>query len=342
MTGSASGPPTTVVLGWDALDAQLVEEFGLADAFGEHVTPIETFANEVIGKPHTREVWPSIITGVPPAEHGIYAATSDGGVKWSNPWIRFAARVGQYTVPDRVRSAIGRCLRSNGAGVEWFGPEYYDEKGFWTVFDDRRALPIAVPNYRTDRDDELGLMYDRGGYLSQWLDRDVEGWKPADATQQIAVESQTAAEVGAKVGLIENALSRDYDLVFAWFGLIDTYGHVEPVAETPVVRRGYETAAKLTAVVRDKLAPNDRLICVSDHGLRDGEHTMDAVLATDERPIAQDIESVFDVAPVLDRITPARGETDAPEVRDASHRSRVGGEDPAETVRTRLEELGYV
>lgn len=342
MTGSAPGRGTTVVLGWDALDAQLVGEFGLTDAFGTHGGRIETFANDVIDEPHTREVWPSIITGVPPSEHGIYAVTEDEGVKWSNPAIRLAARAAQYTVPEEVKTVLGRWLRSQGAGVEKYRAEYYDDRGLETVFDGRRALPIAVPNYRTDRDDAHGFLFDRGAYLGRWLDRAPEGWRPTDWESQAAVEREMYSEAATKLGLIRHACQQEYDLIFAWFGFVDTFGHVEPVAAEPVQRRAYEQAAQWTEEVRESLTPEDTLLCVSDHGLREGSHTMDAYCGANDPMLVDGFDSVFDVGPAIDAITPAREPTISPPIRATAQWERTGSDGAAETVRTRLEELGYV
>jgi len=338
MTRRKSG--TTVILGWDGLDAKLLQEFGLADAFGEHAAPMETFANEHIGEPHTREIWPTMITGVGPDEHGIWAAEDGSGLKWSSPAIRHAARVADVTVPDSVTARVGRWLRSRGAEVERYDAQYYEAADLWTVFDDRRALPIAVPNYRTPLDDRHGFMFDRGAELSAFLDRGEDGWLPADRDQQATVEHEMAAEAGAKLGLVEAALSREYDLVWVWFGIVDTAGHVEPAARDPIQRRAYEQAAAWTDAIRRQLAPEDRLVVLSDHGLRDGHHTMDAVVASDEAAIVDRIGSVFDVAGVLDDVTPARSPADPPPLRTA-----VTGGDPGQAagdVRENLEDLGYV
>lgn len=334
-------PGTTVVLGWDGLDYELLHEFGLADAFGDHHCRIDTYCNDVIGEPHTREIWPTIITGVGPDEHGIYAAEEGEGVQWSNPAIRTAARVAQHTVPEGVKTALGRWLRSQGAGVEKYAADYYDDQGLETVFDGRRSLPIAVPNYWTDLDDQHGFMFDRGAALGKWIDRDSEGWRPADRDQQHALEQEMHAEAAQKLGLVRQAIQREYDLVFAWFGFIDTVGHVEPAAVDPVQRRAYETAAAWTADIRASLAPDDRLVCVSDHGLRGGSHTMDATLAADTEGVTDMVESVFDVTPMLERLTPQRDADHAPPLR-AGDSGRVGNGLSADTVRDRLEDLGYV
>jgi hypothetical protein len=331
---------TTVVLGWDGLDADLVEEFGLADEFGEYCSRLETYANDTIGKPHTREVWPTIITGLRPERHGIRAATDDDPVKWSHPALQTAADIGRTIVPDAPRSAIGRWLRSQGAEVERYGAEYYADHGLSTVFDGRRSSTIAVPNYWTGRDERMGFVFDRGAELSEWLDRDEHGWQPVGRQQQARVEERMWSEAGSKVGLIKSELQREYDLIFAWFGVVDTAGHVEPVAEEPIQRRAYEAAADWTNEIRGTLSDEDDLVCLSDHGLRDGEHTMDAVIASDNRAVVRDTPTVFEVATSLGMLAPARTGSPIPPVEENTTRATRG--ETGDDVRDRLEELGYV
>lgn len=332
---------TTVVLGWDGLDHTLLEEFGLEDGFGATLRPIETFKNEVIGKPHTREIWPSMITGLPPEKHGIYAATESDQVKWSNPLIAFASDIANYCIPHPVRSWIGRQLRSKGAEVERFGSDYYDRKGLQTVFDGRRSLPVAVPNYWTDRDERFGYMFDRGAQLSRWLDRDTEGWKPVETESQYAVESEMMNEAHRKIGALRCALQREYDLIFVWLGIIDTAGHVEPVAREPIQERMYRFASRATMNITDELSEGDTLLVVSDHGLRNGEHTMDATAAGDPGVVDQ-ITSVFDVAPAINDVTPSSDPVDTPPVRPEYAGKRQGNRSDADQVQEKLEDLGYL
>ena len=333
---------TTVVLGWDGLDYELLQEYGLASAFGAYHDELETFANPLIGEPHTRELWPSMITGEMPETHGIKAATEDEGVQWSNPTIRTAARVAQYTIPDSVRTVLGRKLRSRGAEVEKYGAEYYADRDLETVFDDRQSLPIAIPNYRTDLDDRFEFMFDRGAELSRFLDRDAEGWRPADPDQQAAVEQEMAAEEGRKLALIENALDRNYDLIFAWFGWVDTAGHVDPVVENPYQRRAYEQAAEWTQQIRAQLCDDDRLICVSDHGLQNGSHTHHATIASDTSVAVDAADHVTDLYEAIDILTPRSGDTSAPQLTTDTGDDQEMTAGAADDVHDRLTNLGYI
>jgi len=69
-----------VILGWDALDAEVVEQYALAEQFGRP-SKIETYVNPTIDAPHTRELWPSMISGQHPDEHGIYAVSDETGIE---------------------------------------------------------------------------------------------------------------------------------------------------------------------------------------------------------------------------------------------------------------------
>lgn len=340
MTGDNIG--TTVVLGWDALDYQLLGEYGLLDSFCEYTEPIETYRNEHIGEPHTREIWPTMITGVSPEEHGIWAAREGEGVQWRHPSIRAASRVAQYTIPEDIKAVIGRWLRSQGAEVEKYESDYYRDQGLETVFDGRRSLSIAVPNYRTELDDKNNFMFDRGAELGQWLDRDEDGWHPADDSQQARLEREMWSEAGQKLALVEHAIQHQYDLVWVWFGIVDTCGHVEPAATRPVQQRAYEQAVEWTERIRGQLKSNDCLICVSDHGLREGHHTMDATLSTDEETVANRVDSVYDVKAAIDAVTPTRDRVEMPPLGDVHKSKQKSSDATAEEVRGRLEDLGYV
>lgn len=340
MTSNENG--TTVVLGWDALDYELLHDFGLSHKFGAHVQPIETFANPVIDEPHTREVWPSIITGVDPDVHGIHAVTEGDGVQWDNPLLDCLSTTATRYVPQSVRTAIGKRLRERGAAIQQQGPEHYDDVGVSTVFDERRSLPLSVPNYQTEFDRRVGLTSDRDAIWEQCIgSKDgATGYAPSESMD--VVEHVLFREAGERAGHVRAALSRDYDLVFCWFGLIDTAGHIEPAADDPLVERAYRYAADVTTSVRDALGPDDRLLVVSDHGLQAGEHTMAAAVAGDDDRLVSRIDSVFDVRNALEAATPSHRSDGPPPVRESDTNCRQAAAAPADEVRDRLETLGYV
>lgn len=336
----------TVVLGWDGLDFDLAESFGLTAAFGEYAREIRTFDNDALGKPHTYEVWPSIVTGVPPADHGIYAKTAEGGVDWADPKLALAARLATGVVPERVRAAVGRVLRERGASLDFETVEYYREQGIETVFDGRRSLPLAVPNCRTDADDELDLVFDRGAQLGEYLNVEDAGGGGTAHSPKVPLprlEQRLVGEATKKLGVVRAAVQRDYDLVFVWLGFLDTVGHLAPTVEEPGWQaRHYELAARLTREIRSALTADDHLVCVSDHGLQAGRHTHSAFFGSDDADLTAAVESVLDVKPALDAATPRSDATGDPAVRQPYRcDARVTHRD-ADEVRSQLEDLGYL
>lgn len=329
---------TTVVLGWDGLDHSVVSELGLADAFGPHTTRIESYDNDKLGKPHTYEVWPSIITGVHSDEHGIEAISADDGAEWRHPVLDRASTAAQSIVPESVRTWIGRQLRQRGAQLDMRTPEYYRENGLRTVFDDRAALPLAIPNYRNPVTESLGLLHDRAAQMAAFLETEktADGGVRHTPKQSLEhVEKRIVGQAGKKVAIVRASLVWGYDIVFVWLALLDTVGHMAPAIQDETwTGRNYRTAAAMTELVRAGMDDGDHLVCVSDHGLTGGNHTHDAFLGA-TNPIPDDVNSVLDVAKFIDGITPTHGD---------------GGENPstradatvADETMANLEDLGYL
>lgn len=328
---------TVVVLGWDGLDYELAGEYGLRSEFGLHNTRIEPFTNETIGKPHTYELWPSIITGVHPARHGIHAEEYTHGTEWSNPILNVAQLLSK-PIPDAIRWRVGRWLRGQGATFDFETADYYAEQGVDTVFDDRRSFAVAIPNYRTPIDDLLGVSPDRGADLAAFLniETDDDGrtlHRPATSVTQL--EQRLESEVGTKLGAVRAAIGQAYDLIFVWLGYLDTVGHLAPAIHDPDwQRRKYDRAMSWTADISSELDDDDILVCVSDHGLRAGAHTQDAFFGSTDPRVVDGITTIPGVRSGLERVLSHRTDT-----RDHS----VGTDaESASAVRERLERLGYV
>jgi hypothetical protein len=339
---------TTVVLGWDALDHELAEAFELGEPFGPHYAPLETFDNPVLGKPHTYEVWPSILTGVEPDEHGIHAATEEEGVDWGNPVIATASRLAQDVVPKSVRTRIGQTLREGGAKLDFKYADYYREAGVETVFDGRTGRSIAIPNHRVEADDELGLVFDRGAQLGAFLNvENVDGNKTRHfpKVSPSRLEERLVAEAAKKLGVVRAALHREYDLLFVWLGYLDTVGHLAPVMaeEDPGWQeRAYRLAAAFTDGIRETMTPEDTLVCVSDHGLQGGDHTHSAFVGSSDPGFLEGVDSVFDLKDAIDGVTPKRSHADDPPIREAFQYDRRDDRRDASEVRGQLEDLGYL
>lgn len=337
----------TVVLGWDALDYELVEEFGLASEFGPHCTQLETFDNPQLEEPHTYEIWPSIITGLTTADHGIQVE-SKTGIDWKNPAATAVSRAVRRFAPRRVQTEFDRRLQNRGVKLDFKSAEYYERRDISTVFDGRTARPIAIPNYRVPADDELDIAFDRGSQLRRFLsaEKDGDGKTKSVPTASLSrLEERLAAEASGKLGVVRSAIQREYDLVFVWLGFLDTVGHVAPVAadvEQSWQERAYRMAAKWTMEVKNELQEEDRLVCVSDHGLQNGDHTHAAFMGTTETGILDGVDSIFDVRVVLDSVTPSRSRIDEPSIRDSYRGNGRIQSRTAEDVRSQLSDLGYL
>jgi len=335
---------TLVVLGWDALDAELLEMYELTDAFGSAATEIDTFDNPILEKPHTNEVWPSIVTGRPPAETGIRALSADEGTEWENPLVDAITDIGSSFVPDSMQQDVGRLLTNLGVERESKTAAYYDEQGLETLFDGRRSLSLAVPNHQTAADRDLGLAFDRGAQLSGYLSieegDDGETHEPTVPINRL--DEVVAGQAGKKIGVVRQAVQRQYDVVFAWLGYLDTIGHIAPVVEEAgYQRRHYEQAARWTNEIATQIGEGDTLVCVSDHGLQGGDHTHAATLASDDPGIVERVDSVLDVKDTLDDVAPSRDASE-PDVSDRHRYEGATAERSATDVRDQLQDLGYL
>lgn len=321
----------TIVLGWDGLDYELVQKFGLADDFGEEVTRIETFDNPVKGEPLTREIWPSIIAGEIPDVHGIHAETEDDGIDWDNPVIDAASDFAAGMVPKTVRLKIGHELRNRGARVKQQRAEYLDEQPAGTVFDGRDSVAISIPSYQTELDRQLDLVVDRTGIWHGVL-HTVETEEGVVYEPDVSIGELDLRLVGKarrRYGYVEAAATQGHDLVMCWFGYLDTVGHLAPaVNSADWQRRHYARAAAWTRDLRERT--DAIVLCVSDHGLRGGSHTHDATFSAPEGVALP--ETVLDVRKTIDSVTPrSGGETDG---------SLDGRELGA--IDEQLEALGYI
>jgi len=318
-----------IVLGWDALDIELLEKYGLADDFGGEQTKIDTYANPVIDEPHTRELWPSMITGLHPDDHGIHAVSEDDGVQWNNPLLNTASTLANGLVPKPVLNAIGRQLRSRGAGLDQKQTNYYTENGISTVFGPSDRA-ISIPNYETEYDRTNTLDATRDTVWKDLLvDRDgTEGFDPDITTE--GMYGILGEEVGKRLSHTITSMQQGNGLTWCWFGCLDTVGHMAPTVDAPLERDFYHVAAKATQTVRE-LAPEDStIISVSDHGLQDGEHTDYATLCGPS-DACETISSVFDIAEWVKSENPT-----------STSKNHGVGTAAMRDTKDQLEKLGYV
>lgn len=322
---------SVIVLGWDGLDGELADRYGVADAFGgDGLRAIKTLVNEPIGKPHTWELWPSIITGLPPDEHGIHAEAFIAGGGFDSRLLNVAARASAGVVPEAIRWRVGRWLRDRGAGFDFKTLDYYREQGIPTVLDGDGRVGIGIPNARTYIDDTLGIEADRGALLADYLESAGDSSVRSTTVGARVLRARVEADMARKLGAVR--AYRDAPIVFVWLAYLDTLGHVAPTVDDPEawLAAAYRTAAAYTRFIRESVGPGDTVICVSDHGLQHGQHTERAYIGAWRASAVASTESVLDVADAIEAVArPAA-------TRETANVGETG------VVADRLRELGYI
>lgn len=350
LIGDNMSSGTTVVLGWDGLDTQLVRDFDIEQSFGEYNKQIETFDNEVLGKPQTMELWPTMITGLKPAEHGFRPPSMDTGkASWENDNIDMLSELARGVIPQGVRTWIGARLKDTGAELDRGAhSREYADSGIDTVFDDRTSVPINIPNYRSEIDEHFGIESKRGGLLTDYLNNEtVDGsTKHTPNVPLPEIEIRLEKWLSFKLGLVETSIYRNYDLIFVWLSYIDTVGHLDPLTEGGWQKRAYMHAARKTRQVATLLSSNDTLVCVSDHGLQNGAHNHNTFVSSTDERVLNDTHSIVDLRQALDRVTPSSGELsgidDYPPLKDRFKYEQSSDKQNPDRVQTRLEDLGYI
>ena len=323
---------TLVVLGIDALDPDLVDPEAHPNLTLTAHQSIETI-DSVAGDPSTHELWPTIITGLRPDEHGL--TLEEDGVAWGNPLLEFGSTVADFFLPDTLQTRIGAWLLTNTDADAFRTPaSYYEENGLETLFDDHEATAIGVPNYVIDPDtndhehnlrQSLGDLFERapeekGGHSSS---------DPYEFYEQ-CLEMMMVRIARARRGLRGSR----YELVFAYTSGLDLVGHV--TYNLPALQRSaYDETDEFVGELREDLDDGDELLLVSDHGLQEGVHTHEAMVAGTDEEMINTIDSVVDVRAAVE--AELRGGN---HLYDREEGSLYEG-DTAE-VRGQLEDLGYM
>jgi predicted AlkP superfamily pyrophosphatase or phosphodiesterase len=323
-----------VVLGIDALDPDLVDPTEHPNLTLECHKPIGTI-NSAKGEPSTHELWPSIITGLEPEKHGL---TLEDGVAWENPVLRYGSSAADYLLPDRVQTAIGAWLLNQTDQDAFRVPAtYYSEHGIETIFDGRRAATIGIPNYVTDpnvEDREHSLRRQMGD-----LFRRDPGAKGGHTSSDPETFYERCLEmVMVRVARTRHALrSQRHELVFGYTSGLDLIGHIA-YQSSGLQESAYEEVNDVVGELREDLGDDDELLLVSDHGLQDGLHTEEAMVAATAPRLCDSIESVTDVKDTINR-----------ELRDHNHEPRAPRSSESDIldsegsdVRDQLEDLGYM
>lgn len=322
---------TVVVLGIDALDPDLVQpDVHPHLALHSHAS-IDTIVSSA-GEPSTHELWPSIITGLKPEEHGLKL---EEGVAWENPLIAFGSKIADFVLPKGMQTRIGAWLL-NATGEDAFRTPstYYDKRKISTVFDDVEAKTIGIPNYVTDPEDEdreHQLRRDMG----ELFQRDVNAKGGHRSEDPVEFYEHCMEMSMVRIALVRRALrSREYELVFGYTSGLDLIGHVS--YDTPKLQeRAYAELNDFVGELRDDLEDGDELVVLSDHGLQDGMHTHEAFVSSTSTQLVDSINGILDVYDTLKRELNTGHQPEKPDYR------RESGSDN-ERVKEQLEDLGYM
>jgi hypothetical protein len=323
---------TVVVFGIDALDPDIVDTEKHPNLTLESHHAIETIVSKA-GEPSTHELWPTIITGLPPEDHGLQLTD---GVAWENPLFRIGSAVSDYLLPDKIQTRLGAWLLNNTQTDAFRTPStYYSDNDLSTVFDNRDAAAIGIPNYvvNTDEEDREHQLRRSMGELFERTPGTETGHASANPVE---FYEQCMEMVMIRTARIRRALrSRHHELVFGYTSGLDLIGHVSH--DRPALQAdAYEEADEFVGELADDIGEDDSLLLVSDHGLQDGLHTEEAMVASTDPELIKEIDSVLDIHAALDsELDDGRH---APEKRDVK---RIDPED-AGAVQEQLEDLGYM
>lgn len=323
---------TVVVLGVDALDPDLVDPEVHQNLTLAANRSIETI-DSVAGNPSTHELWPTIITGLHPEDHGL--TLEDDGVAWGNPLLEFGSAAADTVLPDVLQNRIGAWLLTNTDADAFRTPAtYYDNHGVDTVFDNRDAMAIGIPNYVVDPDTE-----DREHNLRQSLgdlfERDQSATGGHTSSDPHKFYEQCLEMVMIRIARARRGLrGGQQELVFAYTSGLDLVGHV--TYDLPRLQRSaYDETDEFVAELRADLDENDELLVVSDHGLQNGVHTHEAMVAGTDEGMIEAIDSVLDVRTVIE--AELRSEDHQHDRKEESFSETGAGE-----VKDQLEDLGYI
>lgn len=324
---------TLVVMGIDALDAELVSESVHPNLSLDTYSRISTIES-VTGEPSTHELWPTLITGLPPEEHGL---TLDSGVGWESPLLRFGGSIADLFVPDGLQSKLGAWILNNTETDVFRTPAgYYADNGLETVFDGSDAETIGIPNYVTDLD-ATDREHELRRHLGALFERDSSQPGGHSSADPDAFYEQAMEMVMVRLARTRRAYrSNRFELVFGYTSGVDLIGHIA-YNDPRLQDRAYEETNEFVGELLSDLGADDTLVIVSDHGLQDGIHTHQAMIASTEPRIVEAVDSVVDLRAALEA-----------ELADGDHEPtpaesrRESSIDDESQVQEHLKDLGYM
>lgn len=322
-----------VVLGLDALDPELVDTSNHPNLTLNSHKKIDTIESSN-GIPSTHELWPTIITGLPPEKHGIQL---EGGVAWENSLLDLGSRIGKLVLPNNIRAALGAWLLNNTEQEPFrIGADYYRKKGIETVFDNHASTAIGIPNYvtKTNGEDRENFLRRNVGAL---FERDPESRVGHKSANPEEFYEQCMEMVMTRIIRIRRALrSEKFELVFGYTSGLDLVGHIS-FDRKGMQETAYREVNDFVGDLVSDLGDQDIFILVSDHGLQNGVHTHNAIVASTHPEIIDPIDSVLTVRNGIERALELYDHTLREHRFEQDHTSRDSGD-----VKQHLQDLGYI
>ncbi|WP_430505771.1 alkaline phosphatase family protein [Haloparvum sp. PAK95] len=298
---------TLVVLGLDALDSALVDEFEVDSLRLDTHGQMETVAH-MREEPYTPEAWATIATGVHPREHGVSGGTST----WDNSIVDFLSKYSGH-LSMSMRAKLGNLVERTTRA------EYtISEVDIPNIFEGGDRVVHNWPGVHNG--EELKRAWDimwREGQTNAEFERDIHG---------------LAAE---QFGWAREMLNHDVAVAGVHIHLLDATGHAY-CDNRERLRKTYERADEFVSRIRDTLSQDDDLLILSDHGMvvdwyndeedrgmEPGSHSWRAFASSTQDSVPQD---VFEVAKWVDR--------HAKEVPESSDKLDIDEE--------QLRDLGYI
>lgn len=324
---------TVAVLGIDALDPDLIDSDIHQNLTLDASRSIETIQS-TMGEPSTHELWPTIITGLPPEQHGLQLSD---GVAWESPLLRIGSGIADILLPDTLQTKIGGMILTNTSADAFRTPAtYYEENEISTIFDGYESVSIGVPNYvvdPTEEDREHQLRRQMGDLFKR--DSTAKGGHQSSDLAQFYELCMEMSMI--RIARVRRALrSRQYELVFGYTSGLDLIGHVG--YEKPAYQeRAYDEIDDFVGELAADLHQDDELVLVSDHGLQDGVHTDSAIVTSTDPEIVSRVKSVLDVRSAIED-----------SIDSGSHSPEEKSDDmvtdstQTKRVQDQLEDLGYL
>lgn len=260
---------TLCVLGLDAADYRLASRWGCENMLLENHGELESITHS-LSVPATLEVWPTVATGLRPADHGVTLES----VGWDNATGLGAVVRAAQSLPDPIYDRLADLKAA-------VSPDGYPRTDEPTVFADGsvRNWPGVTPCYVWERE-------------SEWFSRATEGDLSTDEFVR-----RHFGTTGSCFGWLAGEATADVSIVGVHAHVLDHLGHT--YARRPDrLREIYERVDSLLGWLRSAV---DRLVVLSDHGMQTtatgdpepGVHSRHALISTTEPgPLPRDVLSV--------------------------------------------------